>query len=314
MTLLRAIHDDSMSDALDELVAGRSVVGVMGGHALERGTAPYADAAQLGAALAREGLLVATGGGPGAMEAANLGALCPDPSRLEGALRHLAAVPTFAPDVTAWATLALEVRAVDVPTTDAAPSSIGVPTWFYGHEPPNVFVDRAAKFFSNALREDGLLARCNAGVVVLPGAAGTVQEIFQAATRLYYDRGRPAPLVLVGGEHWTRVVPVLGDPGGARRRPRDGRRRAPGGLPRRGARAAEPLTRPRRRCSGDRPAVAPSGANGSGGRGGELAAGAVDLLPRVSRIVVGMPCARSRSTNCCSTPGGRRSTSSRGSG
>ena len=208
VTLLRAIHDDSMSDALDELVAGRSVVGVMGGHAIERGTPPYADAAHLGAALARRGLLVATGGGPGAMEAANLGALCPDPSRLDAALRHLAAVPTFAPDVTAWATLALEVREVDVPATDAAPSSIGVPTWFYGHEPPNVFVDRAAKFFSNALREDGLLARCNGGVVVLPGAAGTVQEIFQAATRLYYDRGRPAPLVLVGGEHWTRVVPV----------------------------------------------------------------------------------------------------------
>jgi predicted Rossmann-fold nucleotide-binding protein len=142
------------------------------------------------------------------MEAANLGALCPDPSRLEGALRRLAAVPTFAPDVTAWATLALEVREADVPATDAAPSSIGVPTWFYGHEPPNVFVDRVAKFFSNALREDGLLARCTAGVVVLPGAAGTVQEIFQAATRLYYDQGRPAPLVLVGGEHWTRVVPV----------------------------------------------------------------------------------------------------------
>ena len=142
------------------------------------------------------------------MEAANLGALCPDPSRLESALRRLAAVPSFAPDVTAWATLALEVRAVDVPTTDAAPSSVGVPTWFYGHEPPNVFVDRVAKFFSNALREDGLLARCNAGVVVLPGAAGTVQEIFQAATRLYYGQGRPAPLVLVGREHWTRVVPV----------------------------------------------------------------------------------------------------------
>ena len=39
-------------------------------------------------------------------------------------------------------------------------SSLGVPTWFYGHEPPGVFVDGLAKFFSNAVREDGLLARC----------------------------------------------------------------------------------------------------------------------------------------------------------
>ena len=48
VTLLRAIHDDSITDALDEFVAGRPVVGVMGGHALERGTRPYADAAHLG--------------------------------------------------------------------------------------------------------------------------------------------------------------------------------------------------------------------------------------------------------------------------
>ena len=45
-----------------------------------------------------------------------------------------------------------------------------------------------AKYFSNALREDGLLARCTAGTVVLAGAAGTVQEIFQGVTRLYYER------------------------------------------------------------------------------------------------------------------------------
>ena len=208
VTLLRAIHDDSMSDALDELVAGRSVVGVMGGHALERGTPPYADAAHLGAALARKGLLVATGGGPGAMEAANLGALCPDPRRLEGALRRLAAVPTFAPDVTAWATLALEVREVDVRRRTPHRAARRAHLVLRPRAAQRVRGPGSAKYFSNALREDGLLARCNAGVVVLPGAAGTVQEIFQAATRLYYGRGRPAPLVLVGGEHWTRVVPV----------------------------------------------------------------------------------------------------------
>jgi len=49
-------------------------VGVMGGHALHRGTDAYAAAARLGQQLARAGLVVTTGGGPGAMEAANKGA------------------------------------------------------------------------------------------------------------------------------------------------------------------------------------------------------------------------------------------------
>ena len=83
-----------------------------------------------------------------------------------------------------------------------------MPTWFYGHEPPGVFVDGLAKFFSNAVREDGLLARCTSGVIVLPGAAGTVQEVFQAATRLYYGEAPLPPLILVGTRHWTEVVPV----------------------------------------------------------------------------------------------------------
>ena len=111
----------------------------------------------------------------------------------------------------AWATVALAVH--DEIVRAAPPgrvTSIGIPTWFYGHEPPNVFCHGIAKYFSNALREDGLLARATAGLVVLEGAAGTVQEIFQAATPLYYSReGAALPVVvLVGREHWTQVVPV----------------------------------------------------------------------------------------------------------
>ena len=95
-------------------------------------------------------------------------------------------------------------------TLGPAARSLGIPTWFYGHEPPNVFCDVVAKYFSNAIREDGILARSNGGVVVLPGAAGTVQEIFQAVTPLYYaPEDEPlAPLVLVGRRHWTETVPV----------------------------------------------------------------------------------------------------------
>ncbi|MDN5765852.1 MAG: LOG family protein [Humibacillus sp.] len=217
-TLVRAIHDDSVTDELDEFVAGRNVVGVMGGHALHRGSAAYAGAARLGHQLAEAGHLVATGGGPGAMEAANLGALCPDGDALDTALARLAPGPSFHEDLTGWARLALDVRR-DVLHLSAgrlvdglgrSARSVGIPTWFYGHEPPNVFCDAIAKYFSNAIREDGLLARCNGGIVVLPGAAGTVQEIFQAATPLYYaaDAAPLPPLVLVNEQHWTEAVPV----------------------------------------------------------------------------------------------------------
>ncbi|MFK0107492.1 LOG family protein [Streptomyces sp. NPDC091217] len=206
-SMLRSIHDDAVSDALDEILAGARVVGVMGGHAMARGTEEYAGAARLGRDLARAGFTVATGGGPGAMEAANLGAYAApfDDGMLEEACRLLAKAPSFRPSVTDWARAAFEVRE----RWPDGGRSVGIPTWFYGHEPPNAFAAHIAKYFANATREDGLLARSNAGVVFLPGAAGTVQEIFDNATPNYYEsRGEPTPMVLVNRAHWTERLPA----------------------------------------------------------------------------------------------------------
>ncbi|MFF4549220.1 LOG family protein [Streptomyces sp. NPDC001435] len=206
-SMLRAVHDDAVSDALDELLADTRVVGVMGGHAMARGTEAYGDAARLGRELTRAGLTVATGGGPGAMEAANLGAYAApfDDGMLPEALQLLAKAPSFRPSVTDWARAAFEVR-------DRWPGgggSVGIPTWFYGHEPPNAFASLIAKYFANSVREDGLLARSTGGVVFLPGAAGTVQEIFDNATPNYYEsRGEPTPMVLVDRAHWTERLPA----------------------------------------------------------------------------------------------------------
>jgi predicted Rossmann-fold nucleotide-binding protein len=206
-SMLRSIHDDAVSDALDELLTGARVVGVMGGHALERGSEGYAGAARLGQALARTGLTVATGGGPGAMEAANLGAYTAPlaDAALKEALDLLAGAPSFRPSVGAWAEAAFAVRE----RWPDGGASVGIPTWFYGHEPPNAFASHIGKYFANATREDGLLARSNAGVVFLPGAAGTLQEIFDNATPNYYEsRGEPTPMVLVDRDHWTRRLPA----------------------------------------------------------------------------------------------------------
>ena len=205
--LAKSLHDGSIDDALGEYTARRRIVGVMGGHALTRQESAYADAARLGRDLAASGVTVATGGGPGAMEAANLGARLGDHETtvLDGVLDTIKAVPTFLPDVTKWARVALE--AVEGLTDSGR--SLGIPTWHYGHEPPNAFSSVVAKYFRNAIREDVLLQVSHAGMVFLPGSAGTVQEIFQAACTGYYAaEAEVVPLVFVGTDYWTSTLPA----------------------------------------------------------------------------------------------------------
>lgn len=202
--LAMTLHDHAITDALDDLALA-GAVGVMGGHSLERGSAGYAAAAALGRSLVAGGHPVLTGGGPGAMEAVNLGAALPAPADLDRAIAGLAVVPSFRDGIEPWARAAFAV-ARDQPLSGP---SYGVPTWLYGHEPPNVFCRGSAKLFSNALREDVLLRHAAAGLVCLPGAAGTVQEIFQAVTPRYYASSGPIPpLILVGVEYWTTTVPA----------------------------------------------------------------------------------------------------------
>ncbi len=210
-TLVAALHDHAISDALDEYLTGlhqQRVVGIMGGHAMERGSDAYAMTAALGMELASGGFLVASGGGPGAMEAANLGArLSPHgPEALGVALGMLARVPSFRPSVDAWVRVAFDVKERFAGGAD----TLGVPTWFYGHEPPNAFATRIAKYCSNAVREATLLEVCSGGLIFLPGAAGTVQELFQAVTANYYatDPAMMTPLVLVGRHQWRRTLPA----------------------------------------------------------------------------------------------------------
>ena len=204
--LAMSLHDQSIDDALEELTHGRELVGVMGGHTLGRDDAAYAEAARFAHRLAQGGLTVATGGGPGAMEAANLGARLADEDAkvLDEVLTTIAAQSDFQ-SVTAWADIALAA----VRGLGDSGRSLGIPTWHYGHEPPNPFSSAVAKYFRNAIREDVLLEVSRAGIVFLPGAAGTVQEIFQAACTNYYAPAEAVrPMVFVGEDYWTRTLPA----------------------------------------------------------------------------------------------------------
>ena len=207
--LAATLHDHSVDGALGSWVEGRSLVGVMGGHALQRDHAGYRRAARLGRLLARR-RTVATGGGPGAMEAANLGArlAAAGEDAHERVLAVVASVPHYSPDIGAWARVALDALA-EVEARAATGETLGIPTWHYGHEPPNVFASVIAKYVRNAVREAVLLEACDAGIVFLPGAAGTVQEVFQDACENYYaDPRSVAPMVLVGRRYWTETLPV----------------------------------------------------------------------------------------------------------
>lgn len=218
--LAQRLHDHAIDDAVREFLAAGppDVVGIMGGHALARSSTVYAEVAHLGRALARKGWRVVTGGGPGAMEAGNLGAwLAPlDDDALPRALEILAPSPIFDEDFErymAFGYRALEALSLDPrsPVDGRGGESLAVPTWYYGHEPSNAFATHIAKYFANSVRESGLVTIANRGIVFAPGRAGTVEEIFMDATQNYYGtEGVISPMVLFGSDYWRDDLPVEG--------------------------------------------------------------------------------------------------------
>ena len=209
ITLARSLHDHSISDALHDFLSSydeRHLVGIMGGHGLLRTDAAYRKITRISKQLTEGGYLMISGGGPGAMEATHLGAWFAGRTNeeLDEAIEILRVAPSFRNE--GWLATAFEVRRR---WPQDRYKSLGVPTWLYGHEPASPFATHIAKYFENAIREDGILTIAKGGIIYSPGSAGTMQEIFQDAVQNHYlSFGYASPMIFLGTEYWTDEMPV----------------------------------------------------------------------------------------------------------
>ena len=208
-TLGRSLHDHAIGEAMNDFLSRfdeRQVVAVMGGHALKRTDDAYATIAYISKRLTESGKLMASGGGPGAMEATHLGAWMAGRTadELQEAFSIMSVAPSYNDSL--WLPTAWQVRSR---FPNLGFESLGIPTWLYGHEPSTPLATHIAKFFDNSIREDSILTLASGGIIYTPGSAGTLQEIFQEAVQNHYlTFGYASPMIFMGKQFWTERVPV----------------------------------------------------------------------------------------------------------
>ncbi len=210
--LAQRLHDHYIDSALASFLmeSARPVFGIMGGSRTLASDPNYRRVVELAASLTRRGYLVVGGGGLGIMEAANLGAYLADRSEGErhDAVQALAETPGYAVDQAAYLQVAVGIRERFAPGGE----SLAIPTWVSEGEPISQFAPHIAKYFSNSIREDGLLAVATAGIVFAPGGAGTMQEVFQDAAQNAYKVFGRSPMVFLDRQHYcadTGLYPAL---------------------------------------------------------------------------------------------------------
>ena len=126
----------------------------------------YILARQMGAAIARLGFTVMTGGGPGIMEAANRGA------------------------------------------KDAGGRSVGCNIKLPFEQAPNAYLDRCVTLYYFFVRKT-LLMKYSYAFVVMPGGAGTMDELFEALTLIQTGKIKSFPIVVMGTEYWLELLGLI---------------------------------------------------------------------------------------------------------
>lgn len=211
-SLCQRIHDHAVDDALRDFLRSdsegnyaKTCIGVMGGHSTPRTDTYYSKTALICQQLAQEGFTIVSGGGPGTMEATNLGAYFAnyDKESLLDAIDMMKSAPKYTD--ADFHNVSMEV----IQKYPNGAENLAIPTWFYGHEPSNVFASHIAKYFSNSIREDTLLAICLHGILFSPGSAGTTQEIFMDAAQNHYATfGYYSPMIFLGTQRYTRDTTI----------------------------------------------------------------------------------------------------------
>jgi uncharacterized protein (TIGR00730 family) len=128
---------------------------------------PYYDLARrMGAAIAKLGFTVMTGGGPGIMEAANRGA------------------------------------------KEAGGCSVGCNIQLPFEQSENPYLDRSVTIHYFFVRKT-LLIKYSYAFVVLPGGAGTLDELFEALTLIQTRKIERFPIVIMGTEYWQELIDFI---------------------------------------------------------------------------------------------------------
>src|SRR5882724_121319 len=123
----------------------------------------YELARKMGAAIARLGFTVMTGGGPGIMEAANRGA------------------------------------------KETGGRSVGCTIELPSEQPANAYLDRCVRLHYFFVRK-ALLVKYSYAFVVMPGGAGTLDELFEALTLTQTAKIKNFPVVIMGTDYWKGLI------------------------------------------------------------------------------------------------------------
>jgi uncharacterized protein (TIGR00730 family) len=118
---------------------------------------------KMGAAIARLGFTVITGGGPSIMEAANRGA------------------------------------------KEAGGRSVGCTIELPSEQPTNTYLDRCVRMHYFFVRKT-LLVKYSYAFVVMPGGAGTLDELFEALTLIQTGKIKNFPIVIMGTDYWKELL------------------------------------------------------------------------------------------------------------
>ncbi|MDB6034351.1 MAG: fas6 [Verrucomicrobiales bacterium] len=91
---------------------------------------------------------------------------------------------------------------------EAGGSSVGCNIELPSEQQPNVYLDRCVTLRYFFVRKN-LLVKYSYAFVVLPGGAGTMDELFEAFTLIQTGKIKGFPVVIMGTEYWKEVIEFI---------------------------------------------------------------------------------------------------------